>query len=184
MLRRRGFCCCSGAPAAAAAALLLLAVAAAAPRAAGFHLGGDESVLVRGMLAAIRREQAEAEDAARFAVAEYNKNQGAELEFARIVKAKRQVVTGTLHDLMLEVVDSGKKSLYSAKVWVKPWLDFKAVVEFRHVGDSQSQSATAADGNAGQDTADPTVASRNDLHNTQNNKVSVDLSTFSQTYSV
>jgi ABC-type sugar transport system substrate-binding protein len=72
MLRRRGFCCCSGA---AAAALLLLAVAAAAPRAAGFHLGGDESVLVRGMLAAIRREQAEAEDAARFAVAEYNKNQ-------------------------------------------------------------------------------------------------------------
>uniref|UniRef100_A0A0E0DRB7 Cysteine proteinase inhibitor n=1 Tax=Oryza meridionalis TaxID=40149 RepID=A0A0E0DRB7_9ORYZ len=155
MLRRRGFCCCSGAP--AAVALLLLAVAAAAPRAAGFHLGGDESVLVRGMLAAIRREQAEAEDAARFAVAEYNKNQ---------------------------VVDSGKKSLYSAKVWVKPWLDFKAVVEFRHVGDSQSQSATAADGNAGQDTADPFVASRNDLHNTQNNKVSVDLSTFSQTYSV
>ncbi|KAB8099410.1 hypothetical protein EE612_029440, partial [Oryza sativa] len=110
--------------------------------------------------------------------------QGAELEFARIVKAKRQVVTGTLHDLMLEVVDSGKKSLYSAKVWVKPWLDFKAVVEFRHVGDSQSQSATDADGNAGQDTADPTVASRNDLHNTENNKVSVDLSTFSQTYSV
>lgn len=77
-------------------------------------------------------------------------SQGAELEFARIVKAKRQVVTGTLHDLMLEVVDSGKKSLYSAKVWVKPWLDFKAVVEFRHVGDSQSQSATAADDNAGQ----------------------------------
>jgi hypothetical protein len=33
---------------------------------------------------------------------------------------------------------------------VKPWLDFKAVVEFRHVGDSQSQSATAADDNAGQ----------------------------------
>ncbi|KAF0922767.1 hypothetical protein E2562_001154 [Oryza meyeriana var. granulata] len=177
MLRRRG---CSGAL--VAVALLLLAVVAV-PRAAGFHLGGDESVLVRGMLVAIR-EQAEAEDAARFAVAEYNKNQGAALEFARVVKAKRQVVTGTLHDLMLEVVDSGKKSLYSAKVWVKPWLDFKAVVEFRHVGDSQSQSSTAVDGNTGQDPADSSVAPRTDLHNTENNKVSVDLSSFSQTYSV
>ncbi|KAL5202070.1 hypothetical protein ABZP36_013022 [Zizania latifolia] len=138
--------CCPG-PAVAVA--LLLAVAAAAPRAAGFHLGGDESGLVRGMLTAIR-EQAEAEDAARFAVDEHNKNQGAALEFARLVKAKRQVVTGTLHDLTLEVVDSGNKSLYSAKVWVKPWLDFKAVVEFHHIGDSQSQSSIAADGSAGQ----------------------------------
>ena len=68
MLRRRG---CSG------TMLLVFAVllaAAAAPGVAGFHLGGDESGLVRGMLAAIR-EQAEAEDAARFAVAEHNRNQ-------------------------------------------------------------------------------------------------------------
>ncbi|KAG8085551.1 hypothetical protein GUJ93_ZPchr0010g9278 [Zizania palustris] len=108
--------CCSGAFVAVAVALLL-AVSAAAPRAAGFHLGGDESVVVRGMVAAIR-EQAEAEDAARFAVDDHNrKNQGAALEFARLVNAKRQVVTGTLHDLTLEVVDSGKKSLYSAKLF-------------------------------------------------------------------
>uniref|UniRef100_J3M743 Cysteine proteinase inhibitor n=2 Tax=Oryza brachyantha TaxID=4533 RepID=J3M743_ORYBR len=134
------------------------------------------------MLAAIR-EQAEAEDAARFAVAEYNKNQGAALEFARLVKAKRQVVTGTLHDLMLEVVDSGKKSLYSAKVWVKPWLDFKAVVEFRHVEDSQSQPSIAADGSVGQGTAEPSLAPRTHSHNSEQNKVSVDLSSFSQMYS-
>uniref|UniRef100_A0A0D9WGG0 Cysteine proteinase inhibitor n=1 Tax=Leersia perrieri TaxID=77586 RepID=A0A0D9WGG0_9ORYZ len=151
MLRRGG--CSSGAL--VASALLLLAVAAVAPRAAGFHLGGDESGLVRGMLAAIR-EQAEAEDAARFAVAEYNKNQ---------------------------VVDSGKKSLYSAKVWVKPWLDFKAVVEFRHIRETQSQSSVAADGSAGQDTADPSLAPRTHLHKIENNEVSFGLPSFSQTYS-
>lgn len=53
------------------AAVLLLASAAAV---SGFHLGGDESGLVRGVLAALR-ERAETEDAARFAVAHHNKNQ-------------------------------------------------------------------------------------------------------------
>ena len=53
-----------------AAALL----AASAAGVSGFHLGGDESGLVRGVLAALR-ERAEAEDAARFAVAHHNKNQ-------------------------------------------------------------------------------------------------------------
>ena len=54
------------------AAALLLASAAAAV--SGFHLGGDESGLVRGVLAALR-ERAEAEDAARFAIAHHNRNQ-------------------------------------------------------------------------------------------------------------
>ncbi|XP_062231361.1 cysteine proteinase inhibitor 3-like [Phragmites australis] len=136
---------CSGAVLAAA---VLLVAAVAVPGAAGFHLGGDESGLVRGMLAALR-EQAEAEDAARFAVAQHNRNQGTALEFARVLKSKRQVVTGTLHDLILEAVDAGKKNLYSAKVWVKPWEDFKSVVEFRYVGDSESKSV-ASDGSSGQ----------------------------------
>lgn len=79
--------------------------------------------------------------------------QGSALEFARVVNAKRQVVAGTLHDLMVEVVDSGKKSVYKAKVWVKPWQNFKAVVEFRHAGDFQSESSessVASDGSTGQ----------------------------------
>ncbi|KAL6610212.1 hypothetical protein ACP70R_040181 [Stipagrostis hirtigluma subsp. patula] len=135
--------------AAAAAAAVLLVAAAAVPPAAGFHLGGDESGLVRGMLAALR-ERAEAEDAARFAVAQHNRNQGTTLEFTRVLKSKRQVVTGTLHDLVLEAVDAGKKSLYNAKVWVKPWEDFKAVVEFRHVGDSESVSSVTSDDSSGQ----------------------------------
>jgi hypothetical protein len=66
-------CGCPGAALLAALVAVLL-LAAAVPGAAGFHLGGDESGLVRGMLAAMR-EQAEAEDAARFAVAEHNRNQ-------------------------------------------------------------------------------------------------------------
>ena len=53
------------------AAALLLASAAAV---SGFHLGGDESGLVRGVLAALR-ERGEAEDAARFAIAHHNRNQ-------------------------------------------------------------------------------------------------------------
>ncbi|KAK8457807.1 hypothetical protein SEVIR_3G250700v4 [Setaria viridis] len=125
------------------AAVLLLASAAAV---SGFHLGGDESGLVQGVLAALR-ERAEAEEAARFAVAHHNKNQGSALEFTRVLKSKRQVVTGTLHDLVLEAADAGKKSLYRAKVWVKPWEDFKSVVEFRLVGDSdaESESSLASD---------------------------------------
>uniref|UniRef100_M8C1U1 Cysteine proteinase inhibitor n=1 Tax=Aegilops tauschii TaxID=37682 RepID=M8C1U1_AEGTA len=101
------------------------------------------------MLAAVR-ERAEAEDAARFAVAEHNRKQGSALEFTRVVNAKRQVVAGTLHDLMVEVVDSGKKSMYKAKVWVKPWQNFKAVVEFRHAGDFQYESSVASDVSTGQ----------------------------------
>lgn len=54
--------------------LAVLLAASAVPGAAGFHLGGDESGLVRGMLAAVR-ERAEAEDAARFAVSEHNRKQ-------------------------------------------------------------------------------------------------------------
>lgn len=69
--------------------------------------------------------------------------QNALLEFGRVVKAKEQVVAGTLHHLTVEAIDAGKKKLYEAKVWVKPWLNFKELQEFRHAGDSPS--FTAAD---------------------------------------
>lgn len=52
----------------------VLVAASAAAGISGFHLGGDESGVVRGMLAALR-DRAEAEAAARFAVAHHNKNQ-------------------------------------------------------------------------------------------------------------
>lgn len=67
--------------------------------------------------------------------------QNAILEFARLVKAEEQVVAGTLHHLTVEAIDTGKKKLYEAKVWVKPWLNFKELQEFKHVGDSSCTSA-------------------------------------------
>ncbi|KAG6483718.1 hypothetical protein ZIOFF_060370 [Zingiber officinale] len=58
------------------------------------------------------------------------------LEFARVIKAREQVVAGTLHHLTVEVIDAGKKKIYEAKVWIKPWLNFKELQEFSHAGDS------------------------------------------------
>jgi hypothetical protein len=62
--------------------------------------------------------------------------QNALLEFVRVVEAKEQVVAGTLHHLTLEAVEAGKKKVYEAKVWVKPWLDFKELQDFVHKGDA------------------------------------------------
>jgi hypothetical protein len=58
------------------------------------------------------------------------------LEFAKVVKAQEQVVAGTLHHLTIEAIDAGKKKIYEAKVWVKPWLNSKELQEFKHTGDS------------------------------------------------
>ncbi|XP_021803989.1 cysteine proteinase inhibitor-like, partial [Prunus avium] len=78
----------------------------------------------------------ETESLARFAVEEYNKKENALLEFVRVVNEKVQVVSGTLYYLTIEVTDGGKKKLYEAKIWVKPWANFKEVQEFKLVADS------------------------------------------------
>ncbi|PHU23391.1 Cysteine proteinase inhibitor 6 [Capsicum chinense] len=72
---------------------------------------------------------------AKFAVDEHNKKENAMIELARVVKAQEQTVAGKLHHLTLEVIDAGKKKIYEAKVWVKPWLHFKELQEFKHVED-------------------------------------------------
>ncbi|XP_021813006.1 cysteine proteinase inhibitor A-like isoform X2 [Prunus avium] len=79
----------------------------------------------------------ETEDLARFAVQDHNNKENALLEFVRVVKAKEQVVAGTLHHLTIEAIDAGKKKLYEAKVWVKPWMGFKEVQEFKHAGECE-----------------------------------------------
>ncbi|KAJ4809009.1 Cysteine proteinase inhibitor [Rhynchospora pubera] len=78
------------------------------------------------------------DELARFAVEEHNKKENALLEFVRVVKAKEQVVAGTLHHLTIEAIDAGKKKVYEAKIWVKPWLNFKELQEFTHKGYSSS----------------------------------------------
>ncbi|CAN6448407.1 unnamed protein product [Victoria cruziana] len=75
-------------------------------------------------------------DLGRFAVEEHNKKENALLQFSKVVKAKEQVVAGTLYDLTIEAEDGGQNHLYEAKVWVKPWMNFKELQEFKPVSDS------------------------------------------------
>ena len=63
------------------------------------------------------------------------------IEFGRVVKAEEQVVAGTLHHLTLEAIEAGEKKIYQAKVWVKPWLNFKELQEFNHVADDATAAA-------------------------------------------
>ncbi|KAJ8635534.1 hypothetical protein MRB53_009801 [Persea americana] len=86
---------------------------------------------------------AETEELARFAVQEHNKKANTRLEFSRVVKAKEQVVAGTMYYITLEVVEAGQKKIYEAKVWVKLWENFKELQEFKPVGDSSSTSSDA-----------------------------------------
>ena len=63
--------------------------------------------------------------------------QNALLEFGRVVSATQQVVAGTVHKIKLEAHDGGKKKVYEAKVWEKPWLNFKELQEFNLIGDAE-----------------------------------------------
>ncbi|XP_020273952.1 cysteine proteinase inhibitor 12-like, partial [Asparagus officinalis] len=92
----------------------------------------------------VGENSAEIEELARFAVDEHNKKQNALLEFSRVLKAKEQAVAGIMHYLTVEAIEAGKKKIYEAKIWVKPWLDFKELQEFTHTGDS-SPTITPAD---------------------------------------
>ncbi|XP_044472067.1 cysteine proteinase inhibitor-like [Mangifera indica] len=73
----------------------------------------------------------EIDSLARFAVDEYNKKQNSTLQFVKVVKAKQQVVSGTVYYLTLEAKEGDQKKLYEAKVWEKPWLHFKELQEFK-----------------------------------------------------
>jgi len=49
------------------------------------------------------------------------------------LKATEQVVAGKLYRLTLEVIEAGEKKIYEAKVWVKPWMNFKQLQEFKNI---------------------------------------------------
>lgn len=61
------------------------------------------------------------------------RGQNALLQFGKVVNVKQQVVAGTVYYITLEATDGGQKKVYEAKVWVKPWLDFKEVQEFKPI---------------------------------------------------
>ncbi|KAM7270150.1 hypothetical protein ACFE04_029364 [Oxalis oulophora] len=75
---------------------------------------------------------------ARFAVQEHNKRENSLLELVRVLNSREQVVAGKIYHLTIEAVDAGKKKIYEAKVWVKPWMNFKQLQEFKPVHDDPS----------------------------------------------
>ncbi|KAL4567538.1 hypothetical protein LXL04_023125 [Taraxacum kok-saghyz] len=75
----------------------------------------------------------EIDNLAKFAVDEHNKKQNALLEFGKVVNAKEQVVQGKMYYITIEVKEGGENKTYEAKVWVKPWEDFKELQEFKAV---------------------------------------------------
>ncbi|KAL6525600.1 hypothetical protein OROHE_015907 [Orobanche hederae] len=97
-----------------------------------------------GGLRDVAQNSREIESIGRFAVRKYNSNQNAVLEFVRAVKAKAQVVEGKLYHLTLEAVDGRKKKIYEAKVWVKPWMNFKQLKEFKPAANA-NPSFTSSD---------------------------------------
>ncbi|CAL9181717.1 unnamed protein product [Musa hybrid cultivar] len=84
------------------------------------------------------QNSAEIQGLARFAVEEYNKKQNALLEFIQLLKAKEQVVAGKMYYLTVQTNDCGKKNHYEAKVWVKPWMNFMELQDFKLLADDPS----------------------------------------------
>ncbi|KAL7174331.1 hypothetical protein ACSBR2_033570 [Camellia fascicularis] len=80
----------------------------------------------------------EIDSLARFAVDEHNKKENACLEFSKVVNVKQQVVSGTIYYITLEATNGGQKKAYEAKVWVKPWMNFKELQEFKPISDAPS----------------------------------------------
>jgi cystatin-C len=46
---------------------------------------------------------------------------------------KRQIVSGIVYYIKIKASEAGAKKLYEAKVWEKPWENFKQLVEFKPV---------------------------------------------------
>ncbi|KAK9187616.1 hypothetical protein WN944_019014 [Citrus x changshan-huyou] len=78
------------------------------------------------------RKNVDVEGFVHFAIQEHNKKENALLEFARVLKAKEQVVAGKLYCFILQVINTVKKKIYEAKISVKSWNKFKQLWEFKH----------------------------------------------------
>ncbi|XP_050903953.1 cysteine proteinase inhibitor [Lathyrus oleraceus] len=79
-----------------------------------------------------------------FALQEHNIKQNGVLEFVRVLSAKKQVVSGTLYEIVLETKDGGKQKVYEAKILEKPWLNLKEVQEFKLVSENDDAPSSSA----------------------------------------
>ncbi|CAL0307481.1 unnamed protein product [Lupinus luteus] len=71
---------------------------------------------------------------AHFAVEDHNKKEHASLKFVKVISAKEQVVEGMAYYITLEAKDHKSKNIYETKIWDRPWLKLKEVLEFKFVG--------------------------------------------------
>ncbi|CAF1870384.1 unnamed protein product [Brassica oleracea var. botrytis] len=92
-----------------------------------------EKTMILGGVHDLRGNQnsGEIENLARFAIQQHNNRENKVLEFKKIVKAREQVVAGTMYYLTLEANEGGQAKNFEAKVWVKPWMNFKQLQEFK-----------------------------------------------------
>ncbi|CAD6236341.1 unnamed protein product [Miscanthus lutarioriparius] len=118
-----------------AALLVLLALAVSPTRNAQ-----EESMALAGGIKDVpaNENNLHLQELARFAVDEHNKKANVLLGYEKLVKAKTQVVAGTMYYLTVEVKDGEVKKLYEAKVWEKPWENFKELQEFKPVEEGAS----------------------------------------------
>ncbi|CAN6814995.1 unnamed protein product, partial [Brassica oleracea] len=93
----------------------------------------EKTMMMLGGVHNLRRNQNSGviESLARFAIQEHNNRENKVLEFKKIVKAREQVVAGKMYHLTLEANEGGKTKNFEAKVWVKPWMNFKQLQEFK-----------------------------------------------------
>ncbi|KAL0740073.1 hypothetical protein Bca4012_081586 [Brassica carinata] len=92
----------------------------------------EESMIVGGIHDLQGNQNSgEIESLARFAIQEHNNRENKVLEFKKIVKAREQVVAGIMYYLTLEANEGGQMKNFEAKVWVKPWMNFKQLQEFK-----------------------------------------------------
>jgi len=113
-------------PACAAACILLVLLLLYHSSGAVAMLGGIKEV---GNVS----NSLEMDELAKFAVDEHNGRENSldTLSFSKLVSARTQVVQGTMYYLTIEVQEDGNPKLYEAKVWVKPWENFKKLEEFK-----------------------------------------------------
>nr|CEJ09683.1 Cystatin protein [Zea mays] len=123
-----------------AALLVLLALAVSSTRSAQKESAADNAGMLAGGIKDVpaNENDLQLQELARFAVNEHNQKANALLGFEKLVKAKTQVVAGTMYYLTIEVKDGEVNKLYEAKVWEKPWENFKQLQEFKPVEEGAS----------------------------------------------
>ncbi|XP_058196892.1 cysteine proteinase inhibitor 1-like [Rhododendron vialii] len=94
-------------------------------------VGGRKATMVGGWRQIKDLNAPEVQEAAQFAVTEYNKEAGTHLDYQSVVSGETQVVAGTNYRLVIAAKDGTVSGNYEAVVWVKPWARYRNLTSFR-----------------------------------------------------